>query len=46
MTHSKASDTVFESQASLVIDQAENRRHAIKVVETATFGNRRPKDVP
>ena len=31
-------DRVFESQASIVFDQAENRMHAIKAILVATLG--------
>jgi ornithine carbamoyltransferase len=30
---------VFESEASIVFDQAENRMHTIKAVMVATLGN-------
>lgn len=32
-------DAVFESEASIVFDQAENRMHAIKAILIATIGN-------
>lgn len=34
----EVSDEVFESEASIVFDQAENRMHAIKAVMVATLG--------
>ncbi|TGQ52787.1 hypothetical protein, partial [Mesorhizobium sp. M4B.F.Ca.ET.211.01.1.1] len=33
------SDEVFESGASIVFDQAENRMHTIKALLVATIGN-------
>ena len=40
----EVTDDVFESSASIVLDQAENRLHTIKAVMVATLGepNRRP----
>ncbi len=35
----EASDEVFESEASLVFDEAENRLHTIKAVMVATLGS-------
>ena len=35
----EVSDEVFESEASIVFDQAENRMHTIKAVLVATLGN-------
>ncbi|KAB2877940.1 ornithine carbamoyltransferase [bacterium] len=35
----EVSDDVFESEASIVFDQAENRVHTIKAVMVATLGN-------
>ncbi len=35
----EVTDEVFESQASIVFDQAENRLHTIKAVLVATLGN-------
>jgi ornithine carbamoyltransferase len=32
-------DEVFESEASLVMDEAENRVHTIKAVMVATLGS-------
>ena len=34
----EVTDDVFESQASIVFDQAENRLHTIKAVMVATLG--------
>ncbi|MCK5730121.1 MAG: ornithine carbamoyltransferase subunit F, partial [Draconibacterium sp.] len=34
----EVSDEVFESEASVVFDQAENRLHTIKAVMVATLG--------
>ncbi len=34
----EVTDEVFESQASIVFDQAENRLHTIKAVMVATLG--------
>jgi ornithine carbamoyltransferase len=34
----EVTDEVFESQASIVFDQAENRVHTIKAVMVATLG--------
>jgi ornithine carbamoyltransferase len=34
----EVSDEVFESPASIVFDQAENRLHTIKAVMVATLG--------
>ena len=34
----EVSDEVFESEASVVFDQAENRLHSIKAVMVATLG--------
>lgn len=36
----EVSDTVFESKASVVFDQAENRMHTIKAIFIATMGDR------
>jgi len=33
------SEEVFESPASIVFDQAENRMHTIKAILVATLGN-------
>ncbi len=35
----EVTEEVFESQASIVFDQAENRMHAIKAILVATIGN-------
>jgi len=35
----EVTDEVFESEASIVFDQAENRMHTIKAVMVATLGN-------
>jgi len=35
----EVSDEVFESEASVVFDEAENRMHTIKAVMVATLGN-------
>ena len=35
----EVSETVFESSASVVFDQAENRLHTIKAVLVATLAN-------
>ncbi|AFL54837.1 MULTISPECIES: ornithine carbamoyltransferase [Sinorhizobium] len=35
----EVSDAIFESKASLVFDQAENRMHAIKAILVATIGD-------
>ncbi|TGT03636.1 ornithine carbamoyltransferase subunit F, partial [Mesorhizobium sp. M8A.F.Ca.ET.213.01.1.1] len=35
----EVSDEVFESGASIVFDQAENRMHTIKALLVATIGN-------
>ena len=35
----EVTDDVFESEASIVFDQAENRMHTIKAVMVATLGN-------
>jgi ornithine carbamoyltransferase len=35
----EVTDDVFESEASLVFDEAENRLHTIKAVMVATLGN-------
>jgi len=35
----EVSDDVFESEASIVFDEAENRLHTIKAVMVATLGN-------
>ena len=35
----EVTDEVFESPASIVFDQAENRLHTIKAVMVATLGN-------
>jgi ornithine carbamoyltransferase len=42
----EVTDEVFESPASLVFEQAENRMHTIKAVMVATLGDRTPKDAP
>ena len=34
----EVSDEVFESEASIVFDQAENRMHTIKALLVATLG--------
>jgi ornithine carbamoyltransferase len=34
----EVTDEVFESEASIVFDQAENRMHTIKAVLVATLG--------
>jgi ornithine carbamoyltransferase len=34
----EVSDEVFESEASIVFDQAENRMHTIKAILVATIG--------
>jgi ornithine carbamoyltransferase len=34
----EVSEEVFESEASIVFDQAENRMHTIKAVMVATLG--------
>jgi ornithine carbamoyltransferase len=34
----EVTDEVFESQASIVFDQAENRLHTIKAIMVATLG--------
>jgi len=39
MTAMEVTDDVFESAASIVFDQAENRMHTIKAVMVATLGN-------
>jgi hypothetical protein len=36
----KVTEEVFESPASIVFDQAENRLHTIKVLMVATAGSR------
>jgi ornithine carbamoyltransferase len=38
LTEMEVSDEVFESPASVVFDQAENRLHTIKAVLVATLG--------
>ena len=38
MTALEVTDEVFESSASVVFDQAENRLHTIKAVMVATLG--------
>jgi ornithine carbamoyltransferase len=38
MTSMEVTDEVFESEASIVFDQAENRLHTIKAVLVATLG--------
>jgi ornithine carbamoyltransferase len=35
----EVTDEVFESEASLVFDEAENRMHTIKAVMVATLGS-------
>ncbi|MCB2314322.1 ornithine carbamoyltransferase subunit F, partial [Clostridium tagluense] len=35
----EVTDEVFESEASIVFDEAENRMHTIKAVMVATLGN-------
>lgn len=35
----EVTDEVFESESSIVFDQAENRMHTIKAVLVATLGN-------
>jgi ornithine carbamoyltransferase len=35
----EVTDEVFESDASIVFDQAENRMHTIKALLVATIGN-------
>ena len=35
----EVTDEVFESEASIVFDQAENRMHTIKAVMVATLGD-------
>jgi ornithine carbamoyltransferase len=35
----EVTDEVFESKASIVFDQAENRMHTIKAILVATLGN-------
>ncbi|RUZ73667.1 ornithine carbamoyltransferase subunit F, partial [Mesorhizobium sp. M7A.F.Ca.US.003.02.2.1] len=35
----EVTDEVFESAASIVFDQAENRMHTIKALLVATIGN-------
>lgn len=37
----EVSDAIFESKASVVFDQAENRVHTIKAIFVATFGDRK-----
>jgi len=37
----EVSDAVFESPASIVFDQAENRMHTVKAILVATSGPRR-----
>lgn len=39
LTSMEVTDEVFESEASIVFDQAENRMHTIKAVMVATLGN-------
>jgi ornithine carbamoyltransferase len=34
----EVSDAIFESKASVVFDQAENRMHTIKAIFVATIG--------
>ena len=41
LTALEVTDEVFESPASIVFDQAENRMHTIKAVMVATLGERR-----
>ncbi len=43
VTEMEVTDEVFESPASIVFDQAENRMHTIKAVLVATIGDR-PRD--
>lgn len=38
LTEMEVSEEVFESPASIVFDQAENRMHTIKAVLVATLG--------
>ena len=38
MRELEVTDEVFESEASIVFDQAENRMHSIKAVMVATAG--------
>lgn len=35
----EVTDEVFESEASIVFDQAENRMHSIKAILVATIGS-------
>jgi ornithine carbamoyltransferase len=35
----EVTDEVFESEASIVFDQSENRMHAIKAILVATIGS-------
>lgn len=39
LTSMEVTDEIFESKASIVFDQAENRMHTIKAVMVATLGN-------
>ena len=39
LTEMEVSDEVFESPASVVFDQAENRLHTIKAIMVATLGD-------
>jgi ornithine carbamoyltransferase len=39
LTEMEVSEEVFESPASIVFDQAENRLHTIKAVLVATLGH-------
>lgn len=38
MTEMEVTDEVFESEQSVVFDEAENRMHTIKAVMAATLG--------
>ena len=39
ITEMEVTEEVFESPASIVFDQAENRMHTIKAILVATIGN-------
>ena len=41
----EVTDEVFESDASVVFDEAENRMHTIKAVMAATLGWKNPTEV-